>query len=204
MIARAVQIWRRIVARYEKRHWPTTQEGTTIREQARFLFRDNIHIGPFVYIGVRCYINAEGGITIGEGSIVSDEVVILSSIHRYEGASLVPYDEVNLLRPVHIGKHVWIGYRAMILPGIRIGDGAVVGMGAVVTKDVPPGAVVGGNPAVVIKWRDMAAFKDLQDKDRGYIKHTLKHGHAKTRVPDPRTQEHESQRQEQELRQDRA
>lgn len=53
--------------------------------------------------------------------------------------------------PIHIGKDVWIGSNATVLPGVTIGDGAVIAAGAIVTKDVPPFAVVGGSPAKVIK-----------------------------------------------------
>jgi acetyltransferase-like isoleucine patch superfamily enzyme len=55
--------------------------------------------------------------------------------------------------PTRIGNDVWIGYRAMILSGVTIGDGAVIGAGAVVTKYVPPYAIVGGNPATIIRYR---------------------------------------------------
>lgn len=115
-------------------------------------------------------INGEGGVTIGNGTILSDEVVILSSMHRYAGATLLPYDEVTLLREVAIGDYVWIGYRALILPGVRIGQGAIVGAGAVVSRDVPLCAVVAGNPAKIIKYRDCDAFFALVAGERGYMK----------------------------------
>ena len=57
------------------------------------------------------------------------------------------------MQPITIGDDVWIGRRVMLLPGVSIGKGAVIGAGAVVTKDVPEFAVVGGVPAKIIKWR---------------------------------------------------
>lgn len=64
----------------------------------------------------------------------------------------------------HVGNDVWIGYRALIMPGVRIGDGAIIGSGAVVTRDVPPYAVVAGNPAAIVKMRfDEATVAALLD-----------------------------------------
>lgn len=67
----------------------------------------------------------------------------------FAGAKMEPRPE----KPTHIGNDVWIGLEAVILPGITIADGAVIAAGAVVTKDVPPYAVVGGNPATILKFR---------------------------------------------------
>lgn len=159
-----------LLALWERRHWPEIPKTSTIRRGSRFPFKENIRIGDYVWIGWNCLLHGEGGLRIGTGTIISDEVAILTSMHRYENASLAPYDEVNLLRPVTVGAYVWIGYRALILPGVTIGDGAVVGMGAVVTSDVEPGAVVGGNPARVIKKRDMTKFAELVTEGKGYLK----------------------------------
>lgn len=82
---------------------------------------------------------------------------------------LLPYDERYFCRKVVIGKYVWIGARATILPGVTIGDGAVIGAGSVVTKDVPSCAVVGGNPAKVVKYRNIEKFNDLAAKNMSYI-----------------------------------
>jgi maltose O-acetyltransferase len=68
--------------------------------------------------------------------------------------------------PVTIGDDVWIGARAILLPGITINSGSIVGAGAVVTKDVPPGSIVAGNPARVVRYRIAADPKDVEWQSR--------------------------------------
>ncbi|QCL97814.1 acyltransferase (plasmid) [Agrobacterium tumefaciens] len=83
-------------------------------------------------------------ITIGEEVFIADQVII----RDWDGHSIVGRSEKA---PIRIGNHVWIGMRAVILKGVTIGDGAVIAAGAIVTRDVPAGTVVAGNPARVIK-----------------------------------------------------
>ena len=61
----------------------------------------------------------------------------MTSMHRFKGAQMAPYDEVDLLRPVTVENFVWVGMRAMILPGVTLREGTIVGAGAVVTKGLP-------------------------------------------------------------------
>jgi maltose O-acetyltransferase len=123
---------------------------------ARLIRPDRMNIGKWVRIGPRCNINAEGGLTIGDGTIFAPEVVVLTSSHDHRKGELLPYDVFDVHRPVTIGRGVWFGYRALVCPGVTIGDGAIVGMGAVVTRDVGKGVIVGGNPAVPIGSRPEA------------------------------------------------
>ena len=128
---------------------------------ARLIHPDRLTLGRYIYIGPNCVINAQGDVSLGDGTILGPEVVILSSSHDYKQGSLLPYDVYDSQRPVEIGRGVWLGYRAMVCPGVRIGDGAVVGMGAVVTRDVASGEVVGGNPAKVLSRRDCDAIASM-------------------------------------------
>lgn len=114
---------------------------------------DKIELGDDIYIGPNAYIWASGGLEIHSNVIIGPRITIHTSNHRYEG-NAIPYDGTTILRKVIIEKNVWIGDQVLICPGVRIGEGSVIAMGSVVTKDVPPLSIVGGNPARVIKMRE--------------------------------------------------
>ncbi len=137
-----------------------------ISHYANFNFHENISIGQYCRIGPYCHFDGEGGIEIGDGTIFASRVVILTSSHNYNQEEWLPYNQIDKKLPVRIGKGVWIGWGAYILPGVSIGDGAVVAMGAVVTKNVEKGAIVGGNPAKLIKYRPNLAFVDTAVAER--------------------------------------
>jgi chloramphenicol O-acetyltransferase type B len=89
-------------------------------------------------------------------------ILLITSNHNYDTADAIPYDKVRINKPIIIGNYVWLGHGVMILPGVTIGEGAIVAAGAVVTKDVPACAIVGGNPAKVLKYRDIQRFNKLK------------------------------------------
>lgn len=107
----------------------------------------NIHIGKHVFINMGCKFQDQGGIFIGDGVLIGHNVVLATLNHAMQ-----PERRSDMFpAPIHIGKRVWIGSNATVLPGVTIGDGAVVAAGAVVTRDVPANTVVGGVPAKVIR-----------------------------------------------------
>jgi acetyltransferase-like isoleucine patch superfamily enzyme len=120
-------------------------------------------IGPHTYTGCGTeFREFEGTITIGDYCSLADSVLIIAGgEHRMDRVSTYPFDVkmgVGTLTSfsrgdVMIGSDVWIGTRAIILPGVTIGHGAVIGAGAVVTHDIPPYAVAGGVPARVLRYR---------------------------------------------------
>jgi len=119
-----------------------------IRNTARIWAPWNLEIGDWVAISEECDIYNVDKITIGERSTISRGAFICCAGHDIES----PIMELTY-SPITIGHDAWIAARAIVMPGVRIGDGAVVAAGAVVTKDVEPWTVVGGNPAKVIKKR---------------------------------------------------
>ncbi len=110
-------------------------------------FGKNITIGRDVFINSGCHFQDQGGIVIGDGTFIGHNVVLATINHDLNPAN----NRKNHYAPIIIGSHVWIGSNAAILPGVRIGDWAVVAAGAVVTKDIPALTVAGGVPAKVLK-----------------------------------------------------
>lgn len=107
----------------------------------------NTVVAPNVFINMGCKFQDQGGITIDEGALIGHNVVLATINHN-----LRPQHRQSMTyAPIHIGRNVWIGANAVVLPGVSIGDGAVVAAGAVVTKDVPPCTIVGGVPAKKLK-----------------------------------------------------
>lgn len=126
----------------------------------------NIEVGDNCYIGPGAFWDGNGKISIGDNVIFGPRTVIWTVNHNYESEKYLPYDNVDYLSPVVIGDNCWIGFGAHIVPGVRVGEGAVVAMGAVVVADVPPLAVVGGNPAKVLKYRDSHQYNKVKNLDR--------------------------------------
>ncbi|MDE6314336.1 MAG: sugar O-acetyltransferase [Lachnospiraceae bacterium] len=110
-------------------------------------FGKNITIGKDVFINSGCHFQDQGGIEIGDGALIGHNVVLATINHDLNPAK----NRKNHYAKIKIGAHVWIGSNATILPGVTIGDWAVVAAGAVVTRDVPAMTVVGGAPAKVLK-----------------------------------------------------
>lgn len=122
-------------------------QSTTVRCELVAHRGATLEIGDRTWIGYGCSISAHAYVHIGAGCHIGPYTNILDNdYHDIEDHRIIPPS-----RPVLIGDHVWIGTRAIILPGVMIGDGATIGAGAVVTKNVPARAVAAGNPARIIR-----------------------------------------------------
>ena len=123
---------------------------------ARFGSGMNLEIGDNSGLGDRAWLLGE--VSIGDNVMMGPDVAILAYNHAFDDTTR-PMDQQGAAapRPVRIGDDVWIGMRAMILPGVTIGSHAVVGAGSVVTRDVPEWAVAAGNPARVVRYRRAGA-----------------------------------------------
>jgi acetyltransferase-like isoleucine patch superfamily enzyme len=114
------------------------------------------------------FIECSGGVYIGQYFHVGKGLTIFSTNHNYESDLSIPYDATNIEKPVIIKDFVWCGANVTIVPGVTIGEGVVIGAGSVVTKDVPDYAVIGGNPAKILKFRNVELFQKLKEEKKYY------------------------------------
>lgn len=126
----------------------------------------NLTIGDGTVINGKCLINAFGGVDIGSYCHIAKGLTIFSHNHNYKSDKFIPYDDSNIKRSVTIGDAVWIGADVNITPGSVIGNGAIISSGSVVFGEVPECAIVRGNPAVVIKYRDKKVFTRLYNQKK--------------------------------------
>jgi acetyltransferase-like isoleucine patch superfamily enzyme len=114
----------------------------------------NVSIGDRCTFSAFVVLDAHAKITVGNDCMFALRVTVSTATHDY---TRTPMNAQTLTKPVVIGNDVWFGVGATVLPGVTIGDGAVIGAHALVTKDVPPRAIVVGVPARVAKYRDPEA-----------------------------------------------
>ena len=123
----------------------------------------NINVGKNVFINSGCRFQDQGGIRIGDGTLIGHNVVITTLNHNFEPelrSGMKP-------APVIIGKNVWIGASVTVVPGVTIGENAIIAAGSVVTKDVDSNTVVGGVPAKLIKTIDKH-YRGLKSFEKKY------------------------------------
>lgn len=124
-----------------------------IREGVTFWFPRRFAMGRNCTLNEWVYIDAYGGITLGDGVRVAARASLISVNHRFDDPDQPIHMQGLVPGRIVVGDDVWIGINATILAGVTIGRGAIVAAGAVVTREVPPLAIVGGVPAKIIGWR---------------------------------------------------
>lgn len=147
--------WCRSLRRFcVKRCLDRCGQNVNIERKADFGTGEGISIGDNSGLGVNCSVR--GPLEIGDNVMMGPDVVIMTRIHNTENIN-IPMNQQGFLpsKKVTVGNDVWIGSRVIIMPGVAIGNGVIVGAGAVVTKDIPDYAVVGGVPAKVIRYRNI-------------------------------------------------
>jgi len=130
-------------------------DNVAVFESVFLLDIQHLRLGSNVSIHPLCYIDAQGGITIGNDVSIAHNVSLLSFEHDFSDASRKIKDAPCLPQKIIIEDNVWIGAGVRILGGVRIGTGSVIGAGAVVTRDIPAMSVAMGVPAQVIKSRKL-------------------------------------------------
>ena len=131
-------------------------EKSTIRNPVTVVEPNKVRMGKNSIIMNNALLMASGGIEIGDCTMVAAHAKLISNDHDLYDRSILT------MVPIKIGNHVWIGAGATILKGVTVGDHAIIGGGSVVNKDVPPYAVVVGNPAKVVKYLDPKKFEGIE------------------------------------------
>ena len=119
----------------------------------------NVHLKNLNILGL-------GRVEIGDYMHSGWDITIITSNHNWDSNDAIPYDKKRIVKAVLIKDFVWLGHGVIITPGVTIGEGAIVAAGSVVTRDVPDYAIVGGNPAQIIKYRDIDKFKRLKSEKK--------------------------------------
>lgn len=168
MIGRMKRSINHLLTRARRRRWTRAIEravgqvgpGLRVNHPCAFSFAKNVRLGSNVHFnGMTIY--GRGGVTIGDNFHSGAGCKIITANHNYQGDAL-PYDHTVITAPVLIGDNVWFGDDVLVLPGVTIGEGAIIGAASVVTKDVERCAIVGGNPARIIKHRDVEHYERLK------------------------------------------
>ena len=112
-----------------------------------------IQIGRDVGINPYCVLYGHGGLEIGDNVLIATGCVLVPANHNFSDPAVPIRSQGLTCRGIRIEEDVWLAARVIVLDGVTIGKGAVIGAGAVVTKDIPAGAIAVGNPAKVVRWR---------------------------------------------------
>ncbi len=148
--------------------------GRNVRLQpdVHFSCEQNISISDNVYIGREAYFDAISEIKIDEGTMIGPRFTCVSGSHNYDSNDLssIPYDNKIIDLPIVIHKNVWIGANVSVCPGTEIGEGAVIGMGTVVSGYIEPYSVVVSGKPKVIKNRNRVQYEELKKNDKIFNK----------------------------------
>jgi len=172
----------------------------------RLHFTPGIILGERVYIGPKCSMSPscngirigndvtivggttiDGSVRIGSNVIIAHGALILTRNHVFNLADALPYGAGYNVKPVTVEDNVWIGARVMIAPGVHVEEGAVLAMGSVVTESVPRCAVVSGNPAKIVRFRDEMRYGRLirEGKYLNHIRRRAPHHNRDVRINRP-------------------
>lgn len=160
---------KRLKRKFEKiKKLKTLKRYNVIHRNAYLGHVKNIELDGNVYIGEDCKVYAEGGLNIGAYTKIGQGCLILTTNHNYKSTTRIPYDHIGIFHKVEIGENCWIGARVIISSGVKIEEGVIIAAGSVVTKSVPKYAIVGGNPAKIIGYRDIDNYERLKNLDMSY------------------------------------
>lgn len=123
------------------------------RDNVTIWFPEGVSIGSGSMVGENCFLDGFGGLSIGRDVLIAHNTSLISEDHGYATRRIPIRRQPKTPGAIVVGNDVWIGCGVRVLKGVTIGDGAIIAAGAVVTKDVPPYAIVGGIPGRVLTMR---------------------------------------------------
>ena len=140
-------------------------------------FQEPLKVNKFSFVnkntvlGKNCNFNGmrikgDGNVIIGDNFHSGQECLMITSFHKYENATAIPYDKTYIDKDIEIGDNVWLGDRVILLGGIKIGEGAIIQAGSVVVSNIPKYAIAGGHPAKVFKYRNKESYKKLKKEGK--------------------------------------
>ncbi|WP_313691383.1 acyltransferase [Halorarum halobium] len=146
-----------------------TQQAQEVGDD--FIVNGPSRLSPNSVIGTNVKFNGmevrgDGYLKIGDNFRSAPGCKIVTRNHDYDDSDAVPYDHSYVRKDVEIGDNVWFGVNVIVVPGVEIGEGAIIQAGSVVTQDVPKGAIAGGHPAEVFSYRDMEHYERLKEEGK--------------------------------------
>lgn len=141
--------------------------GKNLYVGGKSVFSGRITFGDNCNFNGMC-IQGKGEVVFGNNFHSGIECMIISQNHNYDNGESIPYDRTFIYKKIVIEDNVWFGNRVTLSGNVRIGEGAIIAAGSVVCKDVPACAIVGGNPAHVIKYRDIEHYNKLKKAEKFY------------------------------------
>ena len=140
-----------------ERPWCVTVGSRFVAEDSVYLkiVDDNARLdfGDYVFIGRGTEFDVSERVSVGEHTVIAPGCFVTDHNHGVSPDLRID-EQPGVVKPVVIGKDVWLGAKVVVLAGVSIGDGAVVGANAVVTRDIPPAAIAAGAPARILRFRD--------------------------------------------------
>ncbi len=148
-----------------KRRLRSCGKNLVVNHRSKITGKAEVEFGNFCNLN-GMIIAGDGEVRIGNYFHSGFGCLIMLGSHDYDNGDHIPYGKSKLFKKVTIGDSVWLGANVTISGNVKIGEGAIVSVGSIVVKDVPPYAIVGGNPAQIIKYRDIDHFKKLKAENK--------------------------------------